>query len=184
MALAVVPMDTGQLVGVNQDKLFVSASSAKTWWTAAALANASLADVALHAPVLFEESSDAAASEMIALAGGATEVNLYTDSLGMSSTGLVRWIAGGRTHYSFDYPGPLYEGSNFTTAADAAKIPCPVAVLHGDADDTCDLEDGRAIAAAAPQGELTVVAGGTHNQLLGADYAAVHGALERFFARL
>ena len=67
-------------------------------------------------------------------------------------------------------------------AADAAKVPCPV--LHGDADDVCALEDGRAIADAAPRGELAVIAGGTHNQLLGADYDAVHGALKRFFVDL
>ncbi len=81
------------------------------------------------------------------------------------------------------FPG-LGETPGFDRAADAAKVPCPVLVLHGDADDVCALEDGRAIADAAPQGELAVIAGGTHNQLLGADYAAVHGALERFFARL
>ena len=80
-------------------------------------------------------------------------------------------------------PG-LSEKPGFDRAADAARIDLPLLVLHGDADDVCPLDDGRAIAEAAPQGEMVVIEGGTHNQLLGADYEAVHGALKGFFARL
>ncbi|MEM1108596.1 MAG: alpha/beta hydrolase [Planctomycetota bacterium] len=80
--------------------------------------------------------------------------------------------------------GGLGERPGFDRAEDAKAIEVPMLVLHGDADTICPLSAGRAIAEAAPQGELTVIAGGTHNQLLGADYEAVHGALRKFFDRV
>lgn len=79
---------------------------------------------------------------------------------------------------------PGGERPGFDRARDAAKLTCPLLVLHGDADTICPLSAGRAIAEAAPDGELVVIADGTHNQLLGADYHAVHAALAGFFKKL
>lgn len=76
------------------------------------------------------------------------------------------------------------ERPGFDRAQDAAAFAGPVLVLHGDADQICPLDAGRRIAEAAPAGELVVIPGGTHNQLLGADYDAVHGALSAFFGRV
>lgn len=53
----------------------------------------------------------------------------------------------------------------FDRSALAAELPCPLLVLHGDTDVVCPAEDGRAIAAAAPRGELAVIEGGGHNDL-------------------
>lgn len=47
----------------------------------------------------------------------------------------------------------------------AARLACPLLVLHGDADPTCPIEDGRAIAAASPQGRFVEIPGGTHQNL-------------------
>lgn len=47
----------------------------------------------------------------------------------------------------------------------ATKLDCPLLVLHGDADLTCPIEDGRAIAQASPQGRFVEVPGGTHQNL-------------------
>lgn len=47
----------------------------------------------------------------------------------------------------------------------AAGLRCPLLVLHGDADPTCPIEDGRAIAKASPRGRFVEVPGGTHQNL-------------------
>lgn len=47
----------------------------------------------------------------------------------------------------------------------AARVSCPVLVIHGDQDAICPIDDAREIAAAAPHGELVVVPGGTHHNL-------------------
>ncbi|MFM9996545.1 MAG: alpha/beta hydrolase [Phycisphaerales bacterium] len=53
----------------------------------------------------------------------------------------------------------------FDRAAHAGALPCPLLVLHGTDDEVCPIEDGRAIAAAAPAGRIVEVAGGRHNDL-------------------
>ncbi|WP_246403187.1 alpha/beta hydrolase [Algisphaera agarilytica] len=78
----------------------------------------------------------------------------------------------------------LGERPGFDRADDAAALQSPLLVLHGDEDTICPLSAGQAIAEAAPRGELAVIEGGTHNQLLGADYDAVHTALSGFFKKL
>ncbi len=45
----------------------------------------------------------------------------------------------------------------------AARVSCPVLVVHGDQDTICPIDDAREIAAAAPRGELVIVPGGTHH---------------------
>lgn len=79
---------------------------------------------------------------------------------------------------------PLGEHPGFDRAADAGRLAAPLLVLHGDADTVCPLSAGKAIAQAAPHGELVVIADGTHNQLLGVDYETVHAALSGFFEKL
>jgi len=59
--------------------------------------------------------------------------------------------------------GALWRG--FDRAEHAARLRSPLLVIHGDADAICPLEDGRAIAAAAPGGQLLIVEGGRHNDL-------------------
>lgn len=60
--------------------------------------------------------------------------------------------------------GPRWNG--FARDAIAKRLgETPVTVIHGDADPVCPVADGRAIAEAAPNGRLVVVAGGGHNNL-------------------
>lgn len=59
--------------------------------------------------------------------------------------------------------GPRWRG--FDRALHAAKLGCPLLVLHGTDDEVCPIEDGRAIARAVKQGEIVEIAGGRHNDL-------------------
>ncbi|QOI99381.1 MAG: alpha/beta hydrolase [Phycisphaeraceae bacterium] len=59
--------------------------------------------------------------------------------------------------------GPAWRG--FDRALLAASLPCPLLVIHGDADTVCDLDDGRRIAAAAPNARLVMIEGAGHNDL-------------------
>ena len=53
----------------------------------------------------------------------------------------------------------------FDRAAYASRVGCPLLVLHGECDEVCPLEDGRAIAGAARNGRLAVIRGARHNDL-------------------
>ncbi|MEO1008037.1 MAG: alpha/beta fold hydrolase [Planctomycetota bacterium] len=56
-------------------------------------------------------------------------------------------------------------GKPFDRAELAATLRCPLLVLHGDQDETCPIDDGQAIAEAAPDGRFVAIAGGMHNTL-------------------
>jgi pimeloyl-ACP methyl ester carboxylesterase len=51
----------------------------------------------------------------------------------------------------------------FDRAADASRLTCPVLVLHGTADPISPLDDGRAVASAAPRGRLVEITDGGHS---------------------
>ncbi len=55
----------------------------------------------------------------------------------------------------------------FDVALHSARLPAgiPLLVLHGDVDPVCPIEDGRAIAAAAPISQLAIIEGAAHNNL-------------------
>lgn len=73
----------------------------------------------------------------------------------------------------------------FDRALYAAKVACPVLVLHGDCDETCPVDDAREIAKAAPNATLVVIPGGTHNGMWTDSKSLVHAvpALDAFMAR-
>lgn len=59
--------------------------------------------------------------------------------------------------------GPGWTG--FDRAAHASGLPCPLLVLHGTQDAICPIDDGRAIAEAAPDGHFAPIEDGGHNDL-------------------
>lgn len=59
--------------------------------------------------------------------------------------------------------GPTWKG--FDRAALAARLCCPLLVLHGTSDEVCPVQDGRDIASAAPDGSMLEIEGGTHLSL-------------------
>ncbi|MEX2219497.1 MAG: hypothetical protein WD749_12155 [Phycisphaerales bacterium] len=60
---------------------------------------------------------------------------------------------------------PVAPAPPFDRAAHAARLPCPLVVIHGGQDRVSPVEDGRAIAGAAPGGRLVEIEGGGHNDL-------------------
>jgi pimeloyl-ACP methyl ester carboxylesterase len=77
-------------------------------------------------------------------------------------------------------------GTAFDRARLAAHIAAPLLVVHGDRDAICPIGDGRAIAAAAPEGSIVEVPGAGHLDLWTNPVnaalvgAAVAGFLDRF----
>lgn len=118
VSIAVLPLDTERVAGHRERELFISASTAKAWWTAAAMANGERAEAEVLAEPVFAESSNTAAGTMIDLAGDIDDVNDYTAGLGMGDTAAVRWSA---NRVSTTFPGRL-GGSNHTTATDAVRF--------------------------------------------------------------
>jgi uncharacterized protein len=53
----------------------------------------------------------------------------------------------------------------FDRCAHAARLSCPLLVIHGEYDTVCPAEDGRAIADAAPNGTYVQIDSGDHNRL-------------------
>lgn len=76
------------------------------------------------------------------------------------------------------------EARRFDRVEDARRLTCPLLVLHGSGDIYCPLNSARAIAAAAPQGELVVFEEGGHLDLAAREPKRYRDALARFFTRL
>lgn len=58
-----------------------------------------------------------------------------------------------------------HDGRAFDRAQWAAKLPCPLLVLHGDLDVISPPEDGKEIAERAEHAQLVMIEGGGHNDL-------------------
>lgn len=76
------------------------------------------------------------------------------------------------------------ELAKFDRHDDAAMLACPLLVIHGDADDTCDYEIGQSIAAAAKAGTFAGIPGGHHNGLAEHDPQRYREAVSTFFESL
>lgn len=77
---------------------------------------------------------------------------------------------------------PLWRG--FDRARLAARLPCPLLVIHGSRDTISPVSDGEAIARAAPRGRIVIIECAGHNDLWSEPYAesaahAVREALEQ-----
>jgi len=74
----------------------------------------------------------------------------------------------------------------FDRADHAARLVCPLLVIHGENDPICPPEDGRAIAQAAQDAEFVPIPGGSHNDLWTNPELAEHAAtsVRTFLTRL
>jgi pimeloyl-ACP methyl ester carboxylesterase len=73
----------------------------------------------------------------------------------------------------------------FDRAELARGVRAPLLVMHGDEDEVCPVEDGRAIAQAAAAGRLAEIARGTHNRLWSDEWSRgrCEGAVREFLGR-
>lgn len=74
--------------------------------------------------------------------------------------------------------------AKFDRHDDAAKLACPLLVIHGDADDTCDYQTGQSIAEAADEGTFVRIPGGRHYGLAEHDPDRYREALTTLFESL
>ena len=72
----------------------------------------------------------------------------------------------------------------FDRAGHAARLNCPLLVMHGTQDRICKLHSARQIAEAAPQGELIEFDGGGHGGLEIYDQQRYLDAVERFLKKI
>lgn len=73
---------------------------------------------------------------------------------------------------------------DFDRAGYAARLACPLLVLHGSEDDLCPITSARQIAEAAPAGLFVEIEGGGHNDLPDGHEAAYSAAVENFMKSL
>lgn len=73
---------------------------------------------------------------------------------------------------------------HYDRAAHAAKLTCPLLLLHGSDDGICPLHEARQIAEAAPDAKLIIFQGGYHSGLAEHDAEQYQQALADFFASL
>lgn len=73
---------------------------------------------------------------------------------------------------------------DFDRAGYAAKMACPLLVMHGTEDTLCPITAARQIAEAAPVGEFIEIEGGGHNDLLCEHEQAYRDAVGDFLKRL
>jgi beta-lactamase class A len=119
-ALAVVDLRSGARASVAGDVPFVSASSAKAWWVAAALRHTGVAAVEKYADPVFVESDNGATGRVIDLVGP-DRVNEYLwDVVGMRSTAITRWNYEGK-RAAKNSPRRMGD-DNYTTARDALRF--------------------------------------------------------------
>lgn len=120
VALAAVDLESGERAAVAGDELFVSASAAKAWWVAAALAGTDVDRVAPFAVPVFGQSDNAATGAVIDLIGPDRVNRFLWDVVAMRSTALTRWNHGARREAT-GAPRRMGE-DNYTTALDALRF--------------------------------------------------------------
>jgi beta-lactamase class A len=117
LALAVIDLSSGAAASVAGDEPFVSASSAKAWWVAAALAHAGTAAVEPHADAIFVESDNGATARVIDLLGPDRVNDYLWKVVGMRSSAITRWNYEGKREAT---NSPRRMGTdNYATAKDA-----------------------------------------------------------------
>ena len=125
--IAVRDLATGALAQVTGDTPYVSASSAKAIWVAAALYDRTIADVSPFASPVFVSSDNTAAGQVIDLLASPARVNTFMwNDVALASSGFCHW--------NFDHARDATKcpntmgGDNFFTANDMVAF---LTAVHG-----------------------------------------------------
>ena len=121
--IAVQPLEpAGNLLGVNPNEGFVSASAAKPYWMVSTIAAEGIAAVEPYATAILCTSGNAAAAAVID-ATGIDPINEFLHSTaGMSNTFLLSWSFGSSPPASEQWMRLGRRGFNTTTARDGAAF--------------------------------------------------------------
>ena len=119
VGLAARHLDSGASASAGGDTLFVSASSAKAWWVAAAIHGAGTEAVDPYADPIFASSDNGATGSVIDLVGPDAVNDYIWDVVGMGreTTALTRWNYE-KTREATNSPHNM-GSDNYTTANDA-----------------------------------------------------------------
>jgi beta-lactamase class A len=119
-SITVEDLQTKQRISLRGDALYVSASSAKAWWVAAAIDVAGVDAVAPYATPVFRDSDNSAAGSVIDLVG-ANEMNVWMWNVaGMTSSALTHWNVD-KTRVATNSPMAL-GNDNYMTSNDAVTF--------------------------------------------------------------
>lgn len=117
IGIAVAELPDGARASLGGDVPFVSASSAKAWWVAAALQGTDVAAVAPHADAIFVDSDNGATARVIDLVGPDRVNDYIWNVVGMRASALTRWNYEGKREAT---NSPRRMGTdNYATAGDA-----------------------------------------------------------------
>ena len=115
--IAVRDLVTGETASARGDVPFVSASSAKALWVAAALYDVGVDAVAPHADPIFRSSDNYESGAVIDLLASPARVNTFMwNDVGLATSGYCAW-GFGHPRNAANCP-PSMGGDNFFTAAD------------------------------------------------------------------
>ncbi len=119
--IAVRDLVTGETSSVRGDTPFVSASSAKALWVAAALYDVGVAAVAPHADAIFRSSDNYESGAVLDLLASPDRVNSFMwNDLGLATSGYRAW-GFGHPRNAANCP-PSMGGDNFFTAPDVVAF--------------------------------------------------------------
>lgn len=120
-SIAVRDLVTNERAGYGENRFYVSASSAKAFWVAAALHDRTVAAVEPYVHAVFEKSDNAASGRVIDLLASPERVNTFQwQDAQLADVGFCAWDTD-RVREPRNCPGVM-NGDNFFTTSDAVSF--------------------------------------------------------------
>lgn len=118
--IAVRDLVADERAGYGENRLFVSASSAKAMWVGAALFDRTIADVEPHVKPIFAQSDNLESGRVIDLLDSPDRINTFLwQNAELADAGFCEWDFG-KTRIAKNCPGVM-SGDNFFSPSDAVS---------------------------------------------------------------